>query len=208
MVGKQEMIQMLVRVKWLVKRGQWLLSRELWFLLILALAFLQISSWIPVERARENGNPGSFSFLPELKASLNEGDYLFFPNRRNIWAVNPKSGRMIHYKFLDTAEGMVDPSHPGQVDTRLFPSEDTVYMISERNATDLLWVCNRRTGDFQLWRRNVRDGRLFTDSKLVMAGQDLLGAKEGGAADTGEDEEAAPKSSKSKPPSSPSSRQR
>ena len=69
---------------------------------------------------------------------------------------------------------MVEKSYVAQVDQKLFPPEDTVYAISERNITDLLWVCNRRTGDLQLWRRNIRDGRLVTDPMPVQAASDIL----------------------------------
>lgn len=117
-----------------------------------------------------------FPSLPELRADLGDGDYLFFPNRRNMWVVNPRVGRVIHYKFLDTPKRAVEKSYVGEIDQKTFPLEDTVYILSERNIMDLLWVCNRRTGDFQLWRRNVRDGRLVTDPLPVSASRDLLSA--------------------------------
>ncbi len=122
----------------------------------------------------ESRNAGPFPWLPELQADVGDGDFLYFPNRRNIWVVHPQTGRLIHYKFIDTYQGTVERSYVAQIDQKLFPPEDTVYALSERNIEDLLWVCNRRTGDFQLWRRNVRDGRLVTDPVPVQSGRDLL----------------------------------
>ncbi|MBI4582446.1 MAG: hypothetical protein HY717_00235 [Planctomycetes bacterium] len=159
-----------------------------------------LSAWFHTGERGGTGFPGALAALPELRASLKDGDYLFFPNRRNIWVVNSRSGRIRHYKFLDTAEGTVERSHVGLVDQRIFPPEDTVYAISERNAADLLWVCNHRTGDFQLWRRNVRDGRLITDPTPVPGSQDLSEVTK----EAGEDEEPAqpqPGSSKTRPAS-------
>jgi hypothetical protein len=112
--------------------------------------------------------------LPELRAALGEGDYLFLPNRKNIWVVNRRNGLFVHYKFVDTADGAIERSHIARVDQSVFPPEDTVYSLSERNITDFLWVCNRRTGDFQLWRRSVRDGRLTTDPEVVQAARHLI----------------------------------
>ena len=112
--------------------------------------------------------------IPELQAGVGDGDYLFFPNRRHVWVVHTTSGRLIHYKFLDTYDGMVEKSYVAEIDQGKFPPDDTVYALSERNVMDLLWVCNKRTGEFQLWRRNVRDGRLVTDARAVSAAGDVL----------------------------------
>lgn len=114
--------------------------------------------------------------ISELEAqSRSSGDYRYLPNRRNMWVINRRLGRVVHFRFLDTTKGTVERSHVAQVDRERFPPRDTVYRISERNITDLLWVCNQRTGDFQLWRRNVRDGRLVTDDQSVEAGAHLEG---------------------------------
>ena len=112
--------------------------------------------------------------VPELQAGVSDGDYIFFPNRRHMWVVHTAAGRLIHYKFLDTYDGMVEKSYVAQLDQKRFPPEETIYALSERNVMDLLWVCNKRTGDFQLWRRNVRDGRLVTDVRAVSSAGDIL----------------------------------
>jgi hypothetical protein len=115
--------------------------------------------------------------ISELEAqSRTNTDYRFLPNRRNMWVMNRRLGRIVHFRFLDTSKGTVERSFVAQVDQQRFPARDTTYKISERNITDLLWVCNRRTGDFQLWRRNVRDGRLVTDDQSVQAAAHLENA--------------------------------
>jgi hypothetical protein len=111
--------------------------------------------------------------LPALHAQLGEGDYEFLPSRLDIWVVNRRNGRLIHYKFLDPEQGKVERSYTAQVDQNAFPPEDTEYVLSEHGLTDYLWVGNRRTGDFQVWRRSVRDGRLMTNEELVQAARQL-----------------------------------
>lgn len=123
-------------------------------------------------RGGDTGMP--FPALPELQADAGDGEFLYFPNRRHVWVVHPQSGRIIHYKFLDTSQGVVERSYVAELDQEIFPPGDTVFALSERNIEDLLWVGNRRTGDFQLWRRNVRDGRLVTDPLPVQSAGDLL----------------------------------
>ena len=113
--------------------------------------------------------------IPELEAqsSGRSTDFRFLPNRRNMWVGNRRLGTVVHYRLTDTMKGAVERSHVAHVDQARFPVRDTVYKISERNVTDLLWVCNRRTGDFELWRRNVRDGRLVPDDLPIEAGAHL-----------------------------------
>jgi hypothetical protein len=123
-----------------------------------------------------SGAGATLSPLPVLLADAGDGEYLFLPNRRHVWVVNTTVGRIIHYKFLDTGQGVIERSYVAEVDQKTFPPEDTVYALSERNIEDLLWVCNRRTGDVQLWRRNVRDGRLVSDPP-IQAARDLLNDK-------------------------------
>lgn len=112
--------------------------------------------------------------LPELRAELGSGDFVFLPNRRGMWVVHPQLGRLIHYRFLDSADGAVERSFVAEFDLKLFPPADSTFVLSENNLTDLLWIGNRQSGDFQLWRRNVRDGRLITDPVPVAAERDLV----------------------------------
>lgn len=124
----------------------------------------------------EKGETSLWSVLSprELRAELGVGRYEFFPNRQNVWVVNRENGRLVHFRFIDTEKGTVERSHVAQIDLTQFPPEDTYIVLSERNITGLLWVANKRTGDFQLWRRNVRDGRLVTDPNVVPAAQQLM----------------------------------
>jgi hypothetical protein len=115
--------------------------------------------------------------LPEAlvetaRADIGKGDYLFLPNRFSMWVVNRTNGKVIHYQFFDNQVGTVERSRIAQVSADLFPPADTEYMLSDRNMTAHLWVVNRATGDFQVWRAN-RDGSITTDEVPVQAGEHL-----------------------------------
>ncbi len=105
------------------------------------------------------------NFLPTLRADLEEGDYEFFPNRRTIWVVNRSNGRMATYTFRDDEVGSVDRSRVAQINLDTFPRHETVIHLSDRNLTNLLWVCNVRTGDVQLWQP-MADGSLRADHPI------------------------------------------
>ncbi len=146
---------------------------------LVAFTILAGSSYFSSEKSTTDNSELSSTALSffqpgELQALIGDGDYQFFPNRRNMWVVNKNNGRVVHYKFVDVSQGKVERSHVAQINRTLFPAGDTVYKISERNISDFLWVCNEKTGDFQLWRRSVRDGRLVTDPNVVSASQPLL----------------------------------
>jgi hypothetical protein len=84
-------------------------------------------------------------------AGAQDGDYLFFPNRRSVWVVNRQNGRFAYYHFRDDQNRTVDRSRVFQLDQETFPPGETVFLLSDRNLTEVLWVCNKRTGDVQLW---------------------------------------------------------
>ena len=84
------------------------------------------------------------------------------PNRRSIWVVNRTNGRMANYVFRDDEVGSVDRSRVTQLDTQAFPRKDTVLLLSDRNLNNVLWVCNVRTGDVQMWHVG-RDGNLKSE---------------------------------------------
>jgi hypothetical protein len=83
--------------------------------------------------------------------SQDQGRYLFLPNRRSIWVVDRRAGRFANYHFRDDDVGTVERSQVITLDKRIFRPEDTVYLLSDRNFTEVFWVCNRRTGLVQLW---------------------------------------------------------
>jgi hypothetical protein len=93
------------------------------------------------------------------------GRYLFLPNRRSIWVVDRRAGRFANYHFRDDEVGTVERSQVITLDKRSFLPEDTVYLLSDRNFTEVLWVCNRRTGLVQLWIPSA-DGKLRADRPL------------------------------------------
>lgn len=108
----------------------------------------------------------------EARADLDAGEYEFFPNRRSIWIVNRSNGRMAMYHFRDDELGSVDRSRVATIDLRAFPREDTEVRLSDRNLNNILWVCNRRTGDVQMWAP-TRDGVLKPENP-VTSSNDLV----------------------------------
>jgi hypothetical protein len=113
-----------------------------------------------------SGRQSSESFLSVVRqasADLEEGDYAFLPNRRSIWVVNRTNGRMANYVFRDDEVGSVDRSRVTQMDTQAFPRKDTVLLLSDRNLNNILWACNVRTGDVQMWHVG-RDGNLKAEA--------------------------------------------
>ena len=84
-------------------------------------------------------------------SGLGEGEYLFLPNRRSVWVINRTLGRFANYDFRDNIPQTVNRSRVVSLNQGDFPTQDTVYILSDRNFTSVLWVCNQRTGDVQLW---------------------------------------------------------
>ncbi|MBN1441444.1 MAG: hypothetical protein JXA90_01995 [Planctomycetes bacterium] len=101
-----------------------------------------------------------------LGAAQDEGDYLFLPNRRTIWVVHRPTGRIANYTFRETQEKTVLRSRVVTIDQRDFPPSDTVYLLSDRNLMSVLWVCNQKTGDVQLWDLRS-DGDIFAEGHIV-----------------------------------------
>jgi hypothetical protein len=112
------------------------------------------------------------SLLPRIQADVGKGEYLFLPCRKEMWVVNRVNGKLVHYQFFDNEMGTVERSRIAAISTDLFPLRDTDFILSDRNLNSYLWVANRTTGDFQLWRAS-RDGTLHTDEKAIPAGEHL-----------------------------------
>lgn len=131
---------------------------------------------------REESSGGLATYLPTIlrdaHAALEQGDYVFLPNRRSVWVVNRANGRMANYNFHDDELGSVDRSRVAQIDIRAFPARDTIVQLSDRNLNNILWVCNVRTGDVQMWTV-ARDGSLKGETP-VASSTDLAGAAAGG----------------------------
>ena len=104
--------------------------------------------------------------LRQALADLDEGEYEFFPNRRSIWIVNRSNGRMANYYFNDDELGSVDRSRVATLDLKTFPRKDTVIHLSDKNYNNILWVCNTRTGDVQMWHPG-RDGVLRSEQPIT-----------------------------------------
>lgn len=146
-------------------------SPILWALLcgVLAGALLQSSR----SDGRSEAQPGladlltSTGILRQAHADLADGDYDFFPNRKSVWVVNRVNGRMANY---EVESDRVERSRVAKIDMRTFPREDTVIYLSDRNLTNLLWVCNARTGDVVLWRQD-RDKTLKPHGPFVPAAE-------------------------------------
>ncbi len=128
--------------------------------------------WRPVivpESGPGSGQPMSFfpAMMREVHAALDEGDYEFFPIRRMMWVVNRTNGRMANYHFRNDEIGSVDRSRVAAVDLKAFPRKDTVIHMSERNVNPILWVCNIRTGDMQMWTLEDKDGTLKGEAPVA-----------------------------------------
>ena len=106
------------------------------------------------------------AFAAQIHSDLGDGDYTFLPNRRTIWVVNRKYGRFANYHFRDDQERSILRSQVVTLDQRDFPPEDAVYLLSDRNLTEVLWVCNRRTGDVQLWHPRP-DGKVVSEGQIA-----------------------------------------
>jgi hypothetical protein len=102
----------------------------------------------------------------QVRADLEEGEYEFFPNRRSIWVVNRTTGRMAHYTLRDDELGSVDRSRVASIDLKAFPRQDTVISMSDRNYHSILWVCNKKTGDIQMWTLS-RDSELKAEPPIT-----------------------------------------
>ena len=120
-----------------------------------------MNSWNSTEAPQRD-----FSSLlfPSLNAQgllddLGEGNYFFLPTRRTIWVVNRDNGRMVNYEFIDNEFMTVQKSRVARIDQVTFPPDESSYLLSDRNWHSIIWVCNRRTGDVQLWEL-VRDGEI------------------------------------------------
>ena len=111
-------------------------------------------------------------WIETVRADVGRGEYLFLPCRREMWVVNQVNGRLVHYQFFDNELGTVERSRVAEIKDDRFPLRDTEFILSDRNLNSLLWVCNRATGDFQLWQAN-RDGSLTTHEKVAEAGSAL-----------------------------------
>jgi hypothetical protein len=104
--------------------------------------------------------------MAEVNTDLEEGDYEFFANRRSIWVVNRSNGRMANYHFRDDEVGSVDRSRVHTINLETFPRKDTYITLSDRNLNNVLWVCNARTGDVQMWYP-ARDGSLRAEMPVA-----------------------------------------
>jgi hypothetical protein len=66
---------------------------------------------------------------------------------------------MANYHFRDDEVGSVDRSRIASINLNTFPRKDSLVCLSDRNMNNILWVCNVRTGDVQMWCP-ARDGSL------------------------------------------------
>lgn len=106
------------------------------------------------------GLDGTFSsLLPAAMAQttddLGDGKYSFLANRRTIWSINKEKGRFAGYHFREDEEHTVERTRVITLDQKIFPPADTVYLLSDRNLTEVIWVANKRTGEIQLWTPRI-----------------------------------------------------
>lgn len=127
--------------------------------------------------------PGTNSVLGQLlptvaaqsAGALGDGEFAFLANRKQIWAINKSAGRFAGYHFREDEERTIERTKVVTLDQKTFPPADTIYMLSDRNLTEVIWICNKRTGDIQLW--SPRIGGDVASEKPLSTIQDLLPAK-------------------------------
>ena len=110
-------------------------------------------------RAPAPGFPDAlFAQVPDMQVAGNEeGDYLFFTFRRNLWVVHKPTGRIQFLMFPDGEEQTTLRSRIHQIDLDVFPLDQVRYQLSERNLTNFLWILNPVTGKARFIRAG-RDG--------------------------------------------------
>ena len=105
------------------------------------------------------------------RQDLGDGDYTFLANRKTIWAINKSAGRFAGFRFLDDDTYTVDRTRVVSLDQEDFPASDTVYRMSDRNLSEVLWVCNEKTGDVQFWAPGL--GSRVVGEKPIATKEDL-----------------------------------
>ena len=104
--------------------------------------------------------------LGQVANDLSAGNYQFLPNRRSIWVVNRSNGRLANYLFMNNEAGTIQKSRIGEIDMTIFPREDTAIVLSDRNLSSTLWVCNTQSGDVQMWEL-LHDGEIRAAGPIV-----------------------------------------
>lgn len=98
----------------------------------------------------------------DMKAVGTEpGRYVFLPFRQNLWVIDKQGSVLLYYKLPSTEEEGIMKSRLQVFDADRFPSDETHFLLSSRNLTDYLWICNAVTGDVQVLRYN-REGAFDT----------------------------------------------
>ena len=138
-----------------------------------------VASYWPAESTHYQVNGAISSMLPSLMAQtttdLGDGKYAFLANRRTIWAINKDKGRFAGYHFREDEDHTVERTRVTTLDPKIFPPADTIYMLSDRNLTEALWICNKRSGDVQLWTPRI-GGEVKAEEPLSTS-QDLEPSK-------------------------------
>jgi len=134
-----------------------------------------IASYWPADSVHYEVDGAISSLLPSLMAQttndLGDGKYAFLANRRTIWAINKDKGRFAGYHFREDEDHTVERTRITTLDPEIFPPADTIYMLSDRNLTEALWICNKRSGDVQLWTPRI--GGEVKAEKPLSTSQDL-----------------------------------
>lgn len=113
--------------------------------------------------------------VAQSTGALGDGEFAFLANRKQIWAINKSQGRFAGYHFREDENRTVERTKIVTLDQKTFPPADTIYMLSDRNLTEVIWVCNKKTGDIQLW--SPRIGGDVTSEKPLATMQDLAPEK-------------------------------
>lgn len=130
--------------------------------LVGAVAGLAVGSLIPLLSPDPSrpGGPGGTLYARESGAG--PGDYIFLPVRQNIWVVNKRIPSIIYYTLPTGPDRPIEKSRVFKIPTDSFPIESCDFFLSDRNLANMLWICNRVTGEV-LPIRPKRDGSFDTE---------------------------------------------
>ena len=113
----------------------------------------------------DDGWPGSGpQFPPALFAQADgevmehsDAEFMYFTFRRNVWAIHKASGKVQFLMFPDGLDQKLERSAIHQIDQEVFPADEVIYQLSERNLTNFLWIMNPVTGKAR-YIRAARNG--------------------------------------------------
>jgi hypothetical protein len=97
-------------------------------------------------------------------------EFVFLPVRHAVWSIRTSTGRLCRFEIRDSDSDLIRRSRVMAIDDAVFPRSEVRFLLSDRNLTDDLWVCNRRTGLVELWESRL-DGNLVAQRSTHELGE-------------------------------------